>query len=93
MNNMTMPTQLPGDKKWKGYTLEQLSYERTVALARIEVEKEVATVNYGLARKGNFGLTASLFSRITNVLTYTDYIVIAVQLYRSLSPLFKKKKK
>ncbi len=24
MNNMTMPTQLPGDKKWKGYTLEQL---------------------------------------------------------------------
>lgn len=91
---MTMPKQiLPGDKKWDGYTLEELSYARTLALARIEVEKEVATVNYDRARKGNLGLSASLFTRITNVLTYTDYVVMAIQLYRSISPLFKKKKK
>lgn len=81
------------EKEWKGYTLEQLDYERAVALARIEVEKEIAAINYSRVSQGNVGMPMSLFSRLTSALSYADYFVILVQLYRHISPLFKKKKK
>ena len=44
-------------------------------------------------KQGNFGMASGLFTRLMGALNYADYIVLLMQLYRHLSPLFKKKKK
>ncbi len=90
---MTPAKQTKASREWKGYTFEQLVYERAVALARIEVEKEVTAISYDRVKQGNFGMASGLFTRLMGALNYADYIVLLMQLYRHLSPLFKKKKK
>lgn len=79
--------------KWSGFTLNQLRRERAVTLALIEVEKERANIDYDRARHGNFGLPGSIFTRVLGALNYADYLVLAVQLYRRISPIFSKKEK
>jgi len=90
---MTPSKQIKPAREWKGYTLEQIAYERVVTWARIEIEKEAATTNYDRLRQGNVGMSSSLFSRLTGALYYADYIVILVKLYRYISPLLRKRKK
>lgn len=90
---MVPAKQNKSPREWKGYTFEQLVYERAVALARIEVEKEITAINYDRVKQGNFGMASGLFSRVMGALNYADYFVIIMQLYRHISPLFKKKKK
>lgn len=78
---------------WKGFTLNEMRRERAVALALIEVEKERASIDYERARHGNFGLPGSIFTRLLGALSYADYLVLGVQLFRRLSPIFSKKDK
>lgn len=90
---MTPAKQTNTKGEWKGYSFEQLVYERAVALARIEVEKEVATISFDRVRQGNIGLSSNMFTRLMSALNYADYLVLFMQLYRHISPLFRKKKK
>ncbi len=87
MNNAPQPSHLT----WGGYTLEQIAYERALTLARLEVEKDRLAQRSDRMRAGNFSMSPSIFSRLLSALNYVDYAVIATQLYRKLSPLFKKK--
>lgn len=80
-------------REWQGYTYEQLVYERALALARIEMEKERASAESERVRRGNFMLSRSLFSRLVSALSYADFLVIGVRMWRKLAPLFSKKSK
>lgn len=79
------------DTGWQGYTYDQLIYERALALTRIEIEKERTAADSERVRRGNFLLSRSLFSRLVSALSYADFIVLGVRLWRKMSPLFSKK--
>lgn len=80
------------NSQWKGYTFDQLIYERAVQIARIEFEKERVSINAERLREGNFAMQHGMFSKIMRTLSYADYLVIVMQLWRRVSPLFSKKK-
>ena len=80
------------NKTWAGYSLDQLAYERAVTIARIEIEKQRLGSELARARKGNLFLTKSTFSRMLSIVNFTDMIVVGVRIWRSLSPIFSKRK-
>ena len=79
-------------KDWKGYTIDELAYHRAVALIRIDVEKERISREYSRVSQGNILLSKSLFTRVVSVMSYADFIVLGVKMWRRVAPLFKKKK-
>lgn len=81
------------DTRWKGYTLEEMTYLRATALIRIEVEKERISHEYSRLSSGNLLLSKSLFSRIVGMMSYADFIVLGIKLWRRVAPLVSKKRK
>lgn len=86
------PVKYSGGSQWAGYTFDQLAYERAVALARIEIEKDVTVMNFERVRQGNMTMSSGLFSRLLRTFSYADYLVLIVQFIRHVGPLFRKKK-
>lgn len=78
-------------KHWRGYTLEELRYERVATLARIETQQEVMEAGLDRYRTGNVFLSKSTFSRVLTMINYTDFLVLGFKLMRRIAPLFKKK--
>lgn len=76
---------------WRGLTLDQLAYYRAVTLAKTEIERHRLNIEMDRARQGNFLLSRSTFSRMLSLVNFTDMIVVGVKLWRSVSPIFKKK--
>ncbi len=77
---------------WTGYTLEELRYEKVVALARIQIEKAklldmAESTRDSLPIVGNSS-ASTLFKSISRF----EYIILAIKLFRKIRPLFKKKK-
>lgn len=78
------------DEKWRGYSLDELRYQRAVALARIEMEKEKMALEAAGLRQHVPGMnTRGLMGKIMGSLSYVDYIVLAFRLGRSLSKMIK----
>ncbi len=77
---------------WRGYTLDELKYERIATLARIETQEEVISAEYQRMRTGNVFLSQNVFSRVLTMINYTDFMVLGFKLVRSILPLFSKKK-
>ncbi|MDO4320871.1 MAG: hypothetical protein Q4C34_09895 [Bacteroidales bacterium] len=86
--------QLPSAKKdaWTGYTFDRLAYERAVTLARLEIEKHRLATDIERTRQGNLLFSRSTFSRLISIVSFTDFIVIGVKLWRTLSPIFSRKR-
>lgn len=80
-------------KAWSGLSLDQLAYERAVTLARVEIEKHRLSIEMERARQGNILFSRSTFSRLLSIVSFTDMVVVGVKLWRSLSPIFSRKKK
>ncbi len=76
--------------RWEGYTLSRLRYERAVTLAHIEMERDRMGEAAARLGRGNAFLSGSIFRRLSSALNYTDYIIMAISLWRKLGPLFKK---
>ncbi len=81
------------DSRWNGYTLEDMAYLRATTLIRIEVEKERVSHEYSRLSSGNLLLSKSLFSRIMSMMSYADFIVLGIKLWRRVAPLVSKKRK
>lgn len=79
-------------RAWKGYTIDDIAYHRAVTLIRIDVEKDRISREYSRFSQGNILLSKSLFTRIVSVMSYADFLVLGVKLWRRAAPLFKKKK-
>lgn len=84
---------LGNNAEWSGYTFDRLTYERAVTLARIEIEKHRLAIDADRARQGNLLFSRSTFSRLLSVVNFTDFIVIGVKLWRTVAPLFTRKKR
>jgi hypothetical protein len=83
----------PLSNDWKGYTLDELAYMRAMTLARREIERHRLGMEFDRARQGNVMLSKGLFSKMVSLVSFTDMIVIGVKLWRSISPLFSRKKR
>lgn len=75
---------------WKGYSLEELRFQRMLALTRIEVERSklldaAEDTRRNLPVVGS-ATASTLFSSISKV----EYIILAIRLFRKLAPLFRK---
>lgn len=89
MKDKTLPAKTTA---WRGYTLDELRYERVIALTRIEIEKAkfldaAETTRDSLPIIGHTPI-GSLLQSIGKL----EYLILLVKLYRKLAPLFKKKK-
>lgn len=82
------------DRKWNGYTLEQLQDEKLLNDARIDIQKmrlKKKLQSFGNNVGGGKGVTKKIFS----ALDYVDYIVLGMVILRKLKPLlsiFRKKR-
>ncbi len=80
------------EPEWPGYDLDRIMYERAVLLARIEVEKERLSFEGERLRHGNVSMSRSFFSRMLGVVGYADFIVLGLRIWRTISPVFRRKK-
>ncbi len=84
------PKELPQhDVNWKGYTIDEIRYQRAFTLARLEIEKARifnATQNIykGVERQTSTGIVGRLLSS----LSYLDYAVIAFKFGRRILNIF-----
>lgn len=83
---------LKKNSDWKGYTMDELAYQRALTLARIEMTKERMASDFDHVKKGNIFLSGSWFSRIMKMIDYTDIFVIGLTLWRKISPVFSRRK-
>lgn len=78
---------------WRGYSLEELQYERVITLARIEIEKSKLADAAECTRSELpiIGSSSSLSTALRSI-SKLEYLLIAIKLFRKIAPLFKKKK-
>lgn len=80
------------EAEWEGYTMEQLRYERAMTEVRIELEKERLTRGGRGGRRRGATAGQPTWQRLAAMLSYADYVVLGVKLWRRLAPLFGKGK-
>lgn len=74
------------DRRWRGYTLDELQTQRSINDARIMVQKislshELASLRTGQsARRG-------IFKKMVGALGYVDYAVLGVMALRRISSI------
>ena len=73
-------------KPWRGYTLEEIRYQRVLTLARIEMEKVKLMNAYQTAIHGDRAhkTPTGILGRMFGALNYFDYGLIAYRLGRQV---------
>lgn len=74
---------------WKGYGIDDLRYQRALAMARLTIEKERLAVASRRIYSGQ-GLpgTSGMIGKILGGLNYVDYAVLAFKLGRRVYSMF-----
>ena len=81
------------DDNWKGYTLDELRYQRAFALAHLEIEKERITSGLKqMYQSSPMGSGKGLVSKMIGGLNYVDYAVLAFRFGKRIYRIFKKKR-
>ena len=82
------PEPRPDATPWRGYTLDEIRYQRVLALASIEIEKQASNAREQMPFVGeNRG------RGLMKILTYIEYGVIAVKLWKRFRSIFKKSRR
>lgn len=82
------------DRKWKGYTLDELQTQRQINDKRIEAQKMLLAADVDSV-KNRESAKSGIFKKFVNSLSYLDYAVLGVSAFKrisSLISLFRKKK-
>ena len=89
MKDKTLPAKTT---TWRGYTLDELRYERVISLTRIEIEKakfldaaETTRNELPIIGRKSAGLLLRSIGKL-------EYAILLFKLYHKVAPLFKKKK-
>ena len=82
---------------WKGYSYEELRYQRALTAIRCELEKDKLKASIDSIKQGGFPLLFGgngnrLLPKILGALDIADYSLIAFKLCRRLYKLFGRKK-
>ncbi len=96
-NNVTpVDTSTDNQLEWEGYTLEQLRFQRALALIKLENEKAILThkVNRQLEQlKSNTsatGVTGNVLKLISGRLKWVDYALIGFNIAKFITRLRRK---
>ena len=84
------PEPRPDSNLWRGYTLDEIRYQRVLALASIEVEKQTMASSATDAKKHLPFVGESRGKGIMKAFAYFEYAFIAVKLWRRFRRMFKK---
>lgn len=78
------------DNEWKGYTIDELRYQRAYALARLELEKEKIVSGFHHIYKSTPGtMGTGIMRKMMGGLTYIDYAVLAYKLGHRIYKMFR----
>ncbi|MDE6177011.1 MAG: hypothetical protein K2F71_05650 [Paramuribaculum sp.] len=71
--------------EWRGYTIDELRYQRALTSARLEIQKE-RLLNQVNTIRGSFGMLEGrgIMGKMLRSLNYIDYAVLAFQAFRRL---------
>lgn len=72
----------PLDSQWKGYTLEELRYQRLSTRINIELEKE--RLQQRLPSLNPIEMVAPTLVRVVRSVKYIDLIIIVIRLLRRI---------
>lgn len=72
------------DRKWRGYTFEELQDQRILTDARITIQKNLLEDRFRALRPG--GNTGSTTRKVFSALGYLDYIMLGAALFRKIRP-------
>ena len=87
-----VPSQLPADglKKWSGYTLDDLRYQRAVNHVKMEVERErLATATHQIINRQQSGLGGGIMKKMFTGFTVIDYALLAYQATRQIRRIYR----
>ncbi len=87
------PEPRPDATPWRGYTLDEIRYQRVLALASIEIEKQAMAVSASNAKEQLPFVGENRGSGLMKILTYIEYGVIAVKLWKRFRSIFKKSRR
>lgn len=73
-------------RQWRGYTLDELRYERSVMRVRMELEKE--RIGLGCGCGFDSLLSRVSLGRVAALWRYADFAALGVKLWRRVAPLF-----
>ena len=82
---------------WKGYSIDELRYQRALATIKCELEKDKLKSAFATIKQGGLpmafgGNRSGLLSRVLGALDIADYSLIAFKLGRRIYKLFNRKK-
>lgn len=80
------------DRRWQGYTLNELQAQKAINDARIMVQK-LALEHQFNSLKTRRERGQGMFSRMLSALTYVDYAVLGVTLVRRIASIVSRFKK
>lgn len=78
-------------KHWKGYDFEQLQYRRIITEARIAAERQRIGETAQMVKQQNPLLSVRNARTLFSAISYIDYAVMAVKIFRKVKPLFSSK--
>jgi len=79
------------NRQWKGYTLEEIRFQRVLAMMRVElVQQEMFKQVEPYTSKTRFA--GAMAGRIAGALNFMDYAMIAITVGRKLYSIFHRKK-
>lgn len=85
------PHDEPG---WKGYTLDELRYQKAVAMIRLEMEKEKISAGFSQMKNGMPMMsTGGIAGKIMGSLNYLDYALIAYKSVTKITSMVRKMKR
>ena len=95
MSNVNVEKTVTGEElAWKGYTIDELKYQRAIALVKLELQKEMLVNSVkGLRASGittnNKYLSSILNGRFTGKLRYVNYLVAGYKVSKMFMYLWK----
>lgn len=71
--------------EWRGYTLDELQEQQIITDARIMMQKKALVKKVDSLKSNAAGDTAAM-KKMSTVVTYIDYFMFAVSLFRKIIP-------
>lgn len=83
---------------WKGYSFEELKYQRALAVIKCEMEKEKLLGAVNAAKQAGFPVLGGagrhgLVNKMLGALDFADYSFLAFKIGRKFYKLFNRRKK
>ena len=86
-------TPEPRTTPWRVYTLDEIRYQRVLALASIEVEKQAMAASATEAKEQMPFFGEGRGRGIMKALTYIEYAFIAVKIWKRFRSFFRKSRR